>query len=452
MSRVAPAFVAQTVRVSEVIAGLSRALDLTEGHPHGHAARSCIIGMRIARGSAFPRSSRSDLFYALLLKDAGCSSNAARVTSCSAATIRRSSARCGCATGGSCREKAPTPEYTGRGGRWSSGCGAWRCSRPRAARRRASCSRSAATAAPTIALDARLVEGDRRGDPQHGRALGRWRLPAGLRGDRFRCCPHRRPGAGRDLLRTVGVEVARSRSRSGVGRWFDPAIVEVSLPLFRRSRILGGTAAPGPDGDGRRRNRVRSHVRADDVALDRIAEAFASVIDAKSPFTSDHSPAWSRIAETVGKRCGSTTGPGAPAPGRAAARHRQARRAQPDSRQAGPAWRRRVDDRPPPSAAHLRHPAGSAALQGFRRGRQPPSREAERSRLSLRHLRNRPVADRPRAGRCRYCRRAARRPPYRAGLGIAAAAGILQRECAEGALCGTTVRAMVGSLAEPAAV
>ena len=39
-------------RLSEVIAALSHALDLTEGQPQGHAARSCLIGMRARR----PRS------------------------------------------------------------------------------------------------------------------------------------------------------------------------------------------------------------------------------------------------------------------------------------------------------------------------------------------------------------------------------------------------------------
>lgn len=68
------------VRLSEVLAALSQALDLTEGQPMGHAARSCAIGMRIADeiGITDP-AERSDLFYALLLKDAGCSSNSARV-------------------------------------------------------------------------------------------------------------------------------------------------------------------------------------------------------------------------------------------------------------------------------------------------------------------------------------------------------------------------------------
>lgn len=45
----------------------------------GHAIRSCILGMRIAEELQLPAQSCSDLYYALLLKDAGCSTNAARM-------------------------------------------------------------------------------------------------------------------------------------------------------------------------------------------------------------------------------------------------------------------------------------------------------------------------------------------------------------------------------------
>ena len=73
------AVVAQQLRMSEVISALSFALDLTEGQPQGHAIRSCVIGMRLADELDLDDESRSSLFYALLLKDAGCSSNAARI-------------------------------------------------------------------------------------------------------------------------------------------------------------------------------------------------------------------------------------------------------------------------------------------------------------------------------------------------------------------------------------
>ncbi len=65
--------------LSEVIGALSYALDLTEGEPPGHAQRSCLIGMRLAQELDLDAETRSDLFYALLLKDAGCTANAARM-------------------------------------------------------------------------------------------------------------------------------------------------------------------------------------------------------------------------------------------------------------------------------------------------------------------------------------------------------------------------------------
>ena len=67
------------LRLSEVLSGLSHALDITEGQPRGHAERSCLIGMRMAAVLSLSPDDRSHLFYALLLKDAGCSSNSARV-------------------------------------------------------------------------------------------------------------------------------------------------------------------------------------------------------------------------------------------------------------------------------------------------------------------------------------------------------------------------------------
>lgn len=67
------------ISLSEVLAALSHALDLTEGQPLGHTIRTCLIGMRLAEELSLPADERSALYYALLLKDAGCSSNAARM-------------------------------------------------------------------------------------------------------------------------------------------------------------------------------------------------------------------------------------------------------------------------------------------------------------------------------------------------------------------------------------
>src|ERR1700678_769179 len=67
------------ISLPEILSALSFALDLTEGAVHGHAVRSCLLGMRIAREAGIDSADLADLYYALLLKDIGCSSNAARM-------------------------------------------------------------------------------------------------------------------------------------------------------------------------------------------------------------------------------------------------------------------------------------------------------------------------------------------------------------------------------------
>ncbi len=67
------------IRLAELIGALSHALDLTEGQPRGHCMRVCWIGMQIGKAVNFSPEERSDLYYTLLLKDLGCSSNAARI-------------------------------------------------------------------------------------------------------------------------------------------------------------------------------------------------------------------------------------------------------------------------------------------------------------------------------------------------------------------------------------
>ncbi len=65
------------LRRSELLSALSCALDLSEGEPYGHAARSCLIAMRLGGALALGPEMLKSLFYAALLKDAGGSATAA---------------------------------------------------------------------------------------------------------------------------------------------------------------------------------------------------------------------------------------------------------------------------------------------------------------------------------------------------------------------------------------
>jgi HD-GYP domain-containing protein (c-di-GMP phosphodiesterase class II) len=67
------------LRLSELIGSLSHALDMTEGQPRGHCIRCCWIGSRLGEQLGLDAGQRHDLYYTLLLKDLGCSSNAARI-------------------------------------------------------------------------------------------------------------------------------------------------------------------------------------------------------------------------------------------------------------------------------------------------------------------------------------------------------------------------------------
>jgi HD-GYP domain-containing protein (c-di-GMP phosphodiesterase class II) len=92
------------------------------------------------------------------------------------------------------------------------------------------------------------------------------------------------------------------RERSG--SWFDPELAEVVLSWHDRpawwQQVRGMSGAVGIQG-AEPEDRV---LRVDADGLDRVAEAFADVIDAKSPYTSDHSRGVADIARRVGRTLG----------------------------------------------------------------------------------------------------------------------------------------------------
>lgn len=69
----------QLATAGEILAALSHALDLVEGQPPGHAVRTSMIAMRLAEELHLEPDLRSSLFYSALLKDSGCSTNSARI-------------------------------------------------------------------------------------------------------------------------------------------------------------------------------------------------------------------------------------------------------------------------------------------------------------------------------------------------------------------------------------
>ncbi len=73
------------VTLGEILSALSFALDITEGALPGHSVRACLLGMRLGQQIGLSDQALADLYYALLLKDIGCSSNSARMADAFAA-------------------------------------------------------------------------------------------------------------------------------------------------------------------------------------------------------------------------------------------------------------------------------------------------------------------------------------------------------------------------------
>ena len=201
------------IALSGVIGALSHALDIAEGQPPGHAVRSCLIGMRLAAELDLDAAERSDLFYALLLKDAGCSANANRMAALFATDDRaaKASSKLVDWTDRRAALLLVAADGSSRGGAAAAHRGAASASATRATSRAASW-RRAATAAPR----SRACCSFPRTPPLAIRSLdehwdGRG-MPDGLRGEEI-------PLAARDAVpRPDGRGVPRQRRRQGRAR------------------------------------------------------------------------------------------------------------------------------------------------------------------------------------------------------------------------------------------
>ena len=293
---------AQQIPLSRVIGALSYALDLTEGEAPGHAERTCRIGMRLAEALELDAATRSHLFYALLLKDAGCSANSARMAALFGAddhVAKRSSKRIDWsarlpAFAWSLRTVAPRRSLRTRVDRLLAIRTEGEVTRALMAAR---CDRGAEIAR-MLGFSAETAEAIRALD-EHWDGGGQ---PRGLRGEeipllaRILCLAQ----TAEIFHRSGGVRAAWAVLRKRAGRWFDPALV-AAFGTFRDDGAFWGALG---DGDIAAWEPAGGILLADDARLDRIADAFAGVVDAKSPWTYRHSDRTCVIVLSVAEALG----------------------------------------------------------------------------------------------------------------------------------------------------
>ncbi len=273
----------------------------------GHTLRACLVAMELGDRLGLPLAQRRDLYYAALLKDVGCSSNAARVFSLFGGDDRAMK---------SARMRVDWSQYfravffglaqAAPGASWGE----------RARRIAALAKRGPGVAAELVQLRCErgfeivTTLGMGRAAAHAVRALDEhWDghgHPDGLEGDAI-------PLEARilGLAQTLEVFAVRGGPAAGLhvvrerrGRWFDPVVVDacrgiepllVEWLAMDTSELHAAVREAEPGG---------AALLATHRTVDRVAEAFASVVDAKSPFTGAHSMRTAQIAVEISDALG----------------------------------------------------------------------------------------------------------------------------------------------------
>lgn len=297
---------ATQIRLAELLGALSHALDMTEGQPAGHCVRCCWIGMQIGDGLGLDETQAWELYYTILLKDAGCSSNAARICQLYLAddlTLKHDFKRIdgslpqalrfvlthtGLKSGLAERFRAMINIFQ-NGGKLATELIETRCQR-------------GADIARKMRFSEAVAEGIKNLD-EHWDGRG---MPQGIAGTEI-------PLYSRIALiaqvadvfhKAGGEDAARREVKHRSGTWFDPEIAAIFERAAARPSFWDAL-------DGRDLQDIiyelepAQHIAlVDGDYLDDIASGFARVVDSKSPYTSGHSERVTLYADMIAEELG----------------------------------------------------------------------------------------------------------------------------------------------------
>lgn len=299
----------QEIRLSELLGLLSHALDMTEGQPPGHCMRVCWIGTHIGLALGMTGQALSDLYFTILLKDLGCSSNAARICALYLAdditfkrdfktidgslnaALRFVFAKTGIDAGLAERVRSIV-NILKNGGQISRDLIETRCQRGAKIAERMRFSQAVQEA--ILSLDEHW-DGSGQPDRKCGKAI---------------------PVASNIALLAQVVDVFHAEAgpdaaiREVVGRsgtWFDPALIAAFVQISAEPGFWQKVAAQDIEAQVFALPPGQIAATVDDVWLDDIADAFSEVVDAKSPFTADHSRRVTLYTDMIAEELGLTT-------------------------------------------------------------------------------------------------------------------------------------------------
>ena len=296
----------QEIRLAELLGALSHALDMTEGQPAGHCVRCCWIGIHIGREIGLSEAEIWELYYTLLLKDLGCSSNAARICQLYLAddlrfkhdfkqidgslpqALRFVLSHTGLKSGLAERFRAVL-NIVQNGGEIARELIETRCQR-------------GAEIARKMRFSEAVAQGVQNLD-EHWDGGGK---PAGIRGTAI-------PIYSRIALMAQVVDVfqtgndiaaAQREVRHRSGTWFDPRLVEAFERVVAQVEFRDMLCSDDLQHAIYALEPAQMVKAVDDDYLDDIAAAFAQVIDSKSPYTSGHSDRVTLFTDMIAEEMG----------------------------------------------------------------------------------------------------------------------------------------------------
>ena len=287
--------------LAEILGAFSYALDLTEGQPAGHSIRACWIGTKLAQAIGLNEAALRDVYYAVLLKDLGCSVNAARVTEMFVGNdrdLKRDFKLVG-----------PNPEDFGEFIMTKVGVDADADTRDKAVANLL----ANAGAIMTDIMDTRCTRGadiarQLRFSDDVAQAIAHldehWDgsgLPLGISGEAIHI-----GGRIAQLAQiadvfymTGGANAALAEIMRRSGSWLDPKLAETFVRLASTQLFWTALESETIAQDVFALEPATQRVDVDEDYLDDIANAFGQVIDAKSSFTSGHSERVGLYADAI---------------------------------------------------------------------------------------------------------------------------------------------------------
>jgi putative nucleotidyltransferase with HDIG domain len=294
------------LRLAELLSALSFALDMVEGQPAGHCVRCCWIAIQIGREVGLSDSEIWDLYYTMLIKDVGCSSNAARicqiymidditfkrdlmtVNGSLPQVLRFVLSHTGMNAGLAERFRALVHVFQ-NGGQIAQELMETRCDR-------------GAEIARKMRFSENVVAAIRSFD-EHWDGGG---MPEGLSGEAI-------PVYSRisliaqivDVFQTAsGIDAARQEIRNRTGTWFEPRIAAAFERVAARDEFWSTLRSEDLPRIIFDLEPAQQRAFVDEAYLDDIAAAFAQVIDSKSPYTSGHSERVTLFADLIAEQLG----------------------------------------------------------------------------------------------------------------------------------------------------